>query len=606
MSADADEGYVLLDGSQGGVAIQTVDSTETAEGAKDEVASESDELVALEGKHRPIARDIALERSAVQLLPALGFKTSKDDEAFALTIPSKRVPKAVAALLARGWRVQADKQVVRTSSPPKLSIKSGVDWFELHGDVKFETTEGEQSIPLPQILAAARSGRTMITLDDGSQGMLPQQWLSQNGLLSAIGQVEEDHLRFDPTQAAMIDVLVGDSDEIDVDEKFAESRQRLKQFESIKEQTPTKEFQGKLRTYQREGLGWLEFLKWFGMGGILADDMGLGKTVQVLALIDKVRQDKDTKNPTLVVVPRSVVFNWMDEARKFTPDLKVLGYSGPDRKELFKKLGDYDIVVTSYGLLRRDIEELKHYEFEYAILDEAQAIKNPGSQVAKAARLINAKHRLALTGTPVENHLGDLWSIFEFLNPRMLGSATRFAEMMRGAREPADSFEDMTGPSANGFADVGGDPTLANGQDGEAAGAAADAAAKQAESSSDNEADATEKLNTLAPVSNDATMTAAETRQLDAANIASKAIRPFILRRTKQQVLTELPAKTEQTIVCEMGDAQRKIYDDLLKYYRGSLLNRVGSSAGGSAFARANHCCHRRACVRDVESIDET
>ncbi|MGE0374726.1 MAG: DEAD/DEAH box helicase [Planctomycetaceae bacterium] len=255
-----------------------------------------------------------------------------------------------------------------------------------------------------------------------------------------------------------------------------------------------------MRHYQRDGLGWLRFLREFHFGGCLADDMGLGKTVQVLALLlDHLndRHDRTDRQPSLVVVPKSLLFNWAHEIRRFTPQLKALEYTGISREELRDSFARYDIILTTYGTLRRDIAVLKDIPFGYVVLDEAQTIKNSSSQVAKASRLLQTDHRLALSGTPIENHLGDLWSIFEFLNPGMLGRSSVF------------------------------------------------------------------KL-----YSTDAGNTESQ-------SALSQALQPFVLRRTKKEVAAELPDKFEETIYCDMEEAQRKQYDELRVHYRQSLLGMV-------------------------------
>lgn len=456
-------------------------------------------------------RDRIGEQQAIDALYEMGFKPEPSQGAGAWSLWARRMPEVVTGLLRRGWQIRADQQILSAPSTAALSITSGMDWFELHGGVRYTRRDGgEQVVTLPQILQAVRAGRNMVALDDGSQGMLPEQWLAQHGLLAALGRIDGDHLRFSPAQAAMLDRLIEPDELINIDARFAEVRERLHSFDGIEPAAPADSFKGELRPYQREGVGWLRFLAWLGAGGILADDMGLGKTVQVLAHVERramERDAKEPKRPTIVVAPKSVVYNWIDEAHRFTPSLSVLNYSGADRDALLPRLAETDLIVTSYGLLRRDLTALRKIEFDYVILDEAQAIKNPLSKSAKAARSVNARHRLALTGTPVENHLGDLWSIFEFLNPGMLGSGTKFAEVLRG--------------SAN-------DPT-----------------------------------------------------KLEAAQQAGRALRPFILRRTKSQVLTDLPEKTEQTIVCEMEPAQRKVYNELRDYYRAALLGKAGAGLNG-------------------------
>lgn len=490
-----------------------------------------------------IRRNTPFEQEALSLLVSLGFRQNTSAAGEPLTLPARQLPAAASALLAQKWVVTADRQAIRGPGATRLSVASGVDWFEVHGGIRYQTDDGEQEISLPEILAAARSGKQMIQLGDGSSALLPEEWLSQHGLLAAIGKIEDDHLVFKNSQAALLDALLEGQPQLEVDEVFEQARQRLKQFEGIEPMDSSPQFKGDLRPYQKQGLGWMRFLRWFGMGGVLADDMGLGKTIQVLSMLESRYTAKDDvdpidrveeNRPTLIVVPRSVVFNWIDESAKFAPHLRVMAYTGADRDAQRKAFTEHDIIVTSYGLMRRDIAELQEQQFEYIVLDEAQAIKNPDSQSAKSARLINARYRLALTGTPVENHLGDLWSIFEFLNPGMLGSNTRFAQLVRGGLNNGESapveIDEDTDPNAK---------TIWGGK-------------------------------------------AATPRSPEAAMQVAQALRPFILRRTKKQVLDDLPEKTEQTILCEMEPAQRAVYDELLKHYRTTLLGNTQAAAGGS------------------------
>ncbi len=216
-------------------------------------------------------------------------------------------------------------------------------------------------------------------------------------------------------QAGLLDALLAAEPEVTFDEGFLRIRREMATFGGVRAAEAAGTFAGQLRDYQREGLGWLLFLRRFGFGGCLADDMGLGKTVQVLALLDSMA--RRGKHLTLIVVPRSLIFNWKQEAARFTPGLRILDHTGSDRKLRWDEIHEHDIVLTTYGTLRRDAPLLKDICFDTVILDEAQAIKNATTEGAKAARLLKADHRLALTGTPVENRLGDLWSLFEFLNP---------------------------------------------------------------------------------------------------------------------------------------------------------------------------------------------
>ena len=301
---------------------------------------------------------------------------------------------------------------------------------------------------------------------------------------------------------------------ITCDEAFERARGRLREFSGIAPAEAPPGFKGELRGYQQAGLGWLHFLRDFGFGGCLADDMGLGKTVQVLALLEsrRTRRKRDRLPPSLVVVPRSLVFNWLAEATRFTPRLRVLDHTGSDRGGADPAQGgeafaSHDLVLTTYGTLRKDIATLREVEFDYLILDEAQAIKNADSQTAKAARLLRGKHRLALSGTPVENHLGELWSLLEFLNPGILGASPTFRQLADAPRAP-----------------------LAGNQ-----------------------------------------------------GALARALRPLLLRRTKEAVAPELPPRLEQTIYCELPPRQRRLYDELRDHYRAALSRRIGDQGLGRA-----------------------
>jgi superfamily II DNA or RNA helicase len=527
--------------------VLTETHADSAQASAETTGAEAATGVSVEAEpaSRPIRRDHPAERRALGLLMTLGLRQANGD-ADELVVPTKQMVEVVQTLLMHGWVVNADRRVVRQASAPRLSVSSGIDWFELHGSVAYQRADGtEQRVALPQILAMAKSGQDMITLDDGTQGLLPQQWLAEHGLLTGLGKLHEDHLRYKSSQVALLDALLREQEQVEIDDPFRQARERLNQFDGVKPLDAKDGFHGSLRPYQQQGLGWLSFLRWFGVGGVLADDMGLGKTIQVLAMLhnrklaaqaagennaepDAEHHDAVPHRPTLVIAPRSVVFNWLDEAEHFAPNLKVLAYSGTEREAMRADFDDHDLIVTSYGLMRRDIADLKEHKFDYIVLDEAQAIKNPASQSAKAARLLDARHRVALTGTPIENHLGDLWSIFEFLNPGMLGSNKRFNDMIRAG----------TAASRN--------TTQANGvQPGEPAEDAQDADAP----------DSTEKTAVLSQI--------------------SQAIRPFVMRRAKSQVLKDLPKKTEQTIVCQMEPEQRKVYDELRTYYHNQLLTQL-------------------------------
>ncbi|HEY2253403.1 MAG TPA: DEAD/DEAH box helicase [Planctomycetaceae bacterium] len=373
---------------------------------------------------RCIARDRAREDAAWNEIVSLGarrllnvFHGRSDVE-----IPAKALGQVVRGLFRQGWQVHADGKQVHQPGPLSFEIKSGIDWFELSAKVDFEG----RTVPFPELLSALARGDCTVRLDDGSLGVVPEEWMKQFGLLSGLGISEEDHVRFSRTQVGLLDALLAAQELVRYDQGFDDLRRKVREFSGIQVSAESHGFAGELRPYQRAGVGWLEFLNDFQFGGCLADDMGLGKTIQFLALLQERHHRGLIKHPSLVVVPKSLIFNWHQECTKFTPELSVVEYTGLARARLRKKFLKSDIVLTTYGTVRRDILHLKEVEFDYIVLDEAQAIKNPSSQVAKAARLLKANNRLALTGTPIENHLRDLWSIFEFLNPGMLGRASIF------------------------------------------------------------------------------------------------------------------------------------------------------------------------------------
>jgi hypothetical protein len=363
-----------------------------------------------------LRRDSAAEEAAAGLLRELGLRfqvwTYRDPEPGWELAPGK-LPRIVRALVEAGWHIEAEGKIFRRPGEFRIEVSTGVDWFELHGGVEY----GETDAKLPQLLEALRRGDNMVRLDDGTYGVLPEEWLRRIGLLAGLGAPQGGHIRFRRSQAGLLDALLATQPEARCDETFARFREELRLFQGVEPAEQPAGFVGRLRDYQREGLGWMQFLRRFSFGGCLADDMGVGKTAQVLALLETRRVLRAAGEPvgsSLVVVPRSLVFNWKEEAARFTPQLRVLDYTGLARNG--NHLAAYDVILTTYGTLRREALRLKDTEFDYIVLDEAQAIKNAWTESAKAVRLLRGGHRLALSGTPVENHLGELWSLFEFLS----------------------------------------------------------------------------------------------------------------------------------------------------------------------------------------------
>jgi len=343
-------------------------------------------------------------------------------------------------LLARDVRVEAEGRLFRAAGTPRLRVRSRKDWFDLEGGVDYDG----RVIPIPEILRAAREGRGWVELGDGTYGVLPKEWLERHGWLLPLGEAGNESIRFSSNQAVLLDAMLAareseasagpdgsgsstggaDLARIGTDARFERVRRSLRRASRPVPQEEPRSFRGTLRPYQREGLSWMRFLAELGLGGCLADDMGLGKTVQVLALLARHHERRGRRTPrppSIVVVPRSLVFNWRAEAERFTPRLRVVVHSGPDRARATDEMDDADVILVTYGTLRRDIDWLSEAPLSYAILDEAQAVKNASSQSARAVRLLRAEHRFVLTGTPVENHLGELASLMEFLNPGLFG-----------------------------------------------------------------------------------------------------------------------------------------------------------------------------------------
>ncbi len=302
-----------------------------------------------------LLRDPVVEQQRMSRLHQLGFRQRSGGSAHyagdrpIMELAPGRLPRAVRELVREGWHVEAEGRVYRHPGDFRIKVTSGIDWFELHGAVEF----GELTAPLPVVLAALRRRESLVRLGDGTYGVLPETWLAKYGLLARMGTPENGHLRFARSQIGVLDALLASQPQATWDKAFARARDELRRFSGIASADPPLGFVGVLRGYQREGLGWLQFLQQFGFGGCLADDMGLGKTVQVLALLAS-RCGLATR-PSFVVVPRSLVFNWKQEAERFTPVLRVLDHTGLGRGSPGEHFCEHDVVLTTYGTLRRDI-----------------------------------------------------------------------------------------------------------------------------------------------------------------------------------------------------------------------------------------------------------
>ena len=375
------------------------------------------------------------------------------------------------------------------------TVSSGLDWFEVDIAVSF----GDNRVTLNDIRKAVINKQRYIQLKDGSVGILPSEWFHKLEKYFRNGEIKKDKLEISKLRFSVVDELFDNFDDNGILQEIAEKRQRLKNFTQIGDTKVPKQIKASLRHYQKEGLNWLNFLDEMQWGGILADDMGLGKTLQVLAFLQL--QVNQNRGANLVVVPTTLLFNWENELKKFAPQLKALYYYGNEREKATTIFSKYNLVITTYGILVRDIQILSQFRFNYAVLDESQAIKNPASHRYKAASLIDARNKIALTGTPIENSTFDLFAQMSFANRGFFGSVQKFRE------------------------------------------------------------------NYSTPIDKDG-------NEVIAGEL-NKIINPFVLRRTKEKVASELPDKTEDIIYCEMEPAQRRVYDAYRNEYRNRLLSKI-------------------------------
>ncbi len=384
--------------------------------------------------------DRSREGEAFEILERLGFTFDPGIRRYKITNDQALdLIDAGAKVFPSDWQVVGFKEIKKGLKFADLSLNvavnspsdkdwNGEDWFDCH----VALTQNGAAVPLSSIFKhESPSSDRWVQLDSGAYARVPGESLMQ--LRAALGSINSsfwmsNNLKTRLTPAQTVGLASLDKRmRINLD-AAGEAKKLLKKIENFKEiesiPIPRK-FKGKLRPYQKEGLDWLNFLHEFGFGGILADEMGLGKTVQTLSFLQHLK-DNGNRKPSLIVVPTSIITNWFYEAQRFTPDLKVLVLHGPGRKALFNKIKDYDLIITSYALLRLDYRDLERNSYTCLILDEAQNIKNDQAATTKAAKSIRAERRLALSGTPTENRPMELWSIIDFLMPGYLGTGEFF------------------------------------------------------------------------------------------------------------------------------------------------------------------------------------
>ncbi|ACT95781.1 DEAD/DEAH box helicase [Dyadobacter fermentans] len=379
-----------------------------------------------------------------------------------------------------------------------ISIQEGRDWFDINAKVRF----GEFEIPFIQLRNYILNRKKEFLLPSGEIAVIPEWWFTKYSEFFSFTESshdDDDQLRLRMHHLALVQELKEDNLATAV---ISRKLENLRNFQQIEPAEAPHHFQGILRPYQKTGYDWLRFLKQYRFGGCLADDMGLGKTVQTLALLQS-EKEGGADRPSILIMPTSLLYNWQLEASKFTPDLRVLLYTGTNREKDTAQFDHYDLILTSYGIIRLDIDLMEDYRFNYVILDESQAIKNPSSIITKAVRRLNSAHRLVLTGTPIENNTLDLWSQMSFVNPGLLGSQTFFRDEFQVPIEKKGDEEK------------------------------------------------TKRLYNL--------------------------IKPFILRRLKSQVATDLPEKVESIQYCDMSGEQEKAYEEAKAYYRNLILQSIDS-----------------------------
>ena len=493
----------------------------------------SDESVWLPDPEVPTrysTRDLNAERAALARLQRSGFsgpdaqgKMQLLGQNAVLNFFAREFPK-----LQREWSVTLDEQLenrtmknIERVEPQFQITSSGVQWFDL--GVVFASSGGETFSPA-DIQRLILCGQSHTRLRNGKMAVIDTGAVEelQEVLLDCAPQQHAQGYRITSQQAGFLEATLRQHTDWRVQAPSAWRERAAKQSGDAKlECPPLGDLETVLRPYQKQGVAWLGFLRENGFGGILADEMGLGKTLQTLAFLNSLRSAavrsarmagrlgvgksalSHSAPPHLIVCPTSLVFNWVAEAKKFTPELKVLALHGPDRHARFEQIQTHDIVVTSYALIRRDAERYRELEFDTVALDEAQHIKNRQTQNAQAVKAVRARQRIVLTGTPLENSVLDLWSIFDFLMPGYLGTAQDFRERYE--------------------------------------------------------------------------LPIAKEKDAKAQTRLARRLRPFMLRRLKAEVASDLPAKLEQVSFCELTPDQRSVYQQVIEASRKEVLEAVGA-----------------------------
>lgn len=454
-----------------------------------------------------IKRDVNWEKEKFNCLLALGLKKTsalyhhlevppeqEEDQSYAVI---NWINEHLELLNENGFEIEqhrGTKKFLFAVNKISFDIKEDNDWFDINAIVYF----GNHPVPFISLKQHILHKKREFLLPDGSIAIIPEKWFTQYSSLFSLSDAGKG-LKLKKHHIGLINELAEDSiANITLSRKL----QKLTDFEDIADTQMPVNFKGDLRSYQKAGYNWFSFLREYNFGGCLADDMGLGKTIQTLAMLQKLKEEDQAQSKhstSLIVMPTSLIYNWLNEAKKFTPKLKIHAHTGSSRNKDIGRFADFDIVITTYGVTRVDIDVLKDFYFSYIILDESQNIKNPSSKSFKAVKALKSRHKLILSGTPVENSVSDLWTQLTFLNPGLLGTQAFFNE------EYVQAIE--------------------------------------------------------------------KKKDEDKARKLQAIIKPFVLRRTKEQVAAELPSKTEQIFYCNMSEDQAAYYEKTKSAYRNDLLN---------------------------------
>ena len=454
-----------------------------------------------------IKRDTAFEKQHFNVLTGLGLKKTSP-LFYNLEVPHEAeegnsyaiinwINEHIDALKEQGFEIEppsGNKKFLFATNKIDFEINEDNDWFDINAIVYF----GNHPIPFISLKQHILHKKREFTLPDGSIAIIPEKWFTQYSSLFSLTDGSKT-LRLKKHHIGLINELAEDGI---ATVALSRKLQKLNDFENIADMQMPVNFKGDLRSYQKAGYNWFSFLREYNFGGCLADDMGLGKTIQTLAMLQKLKEEdeeKKTHSTSLIVMPTSLIYNWMNEAKKFTPKLKIHAHTGTSRDKDVSIFAKYDIVITTYGITRVDVDILKDFYFNYIILDESQNIKNPTSKSFKAVKALKSRNKLILSGTPVENSVADLWTQLTFLNPGLLGTQAFFNE------EYVQAIE--------------------------------------------------------------------KKKDEDKARKLQAIIKPFVLRRTKEQVASELPSKTEQVFYCNMSEDQAAYYEKTKSAYRNDLLS---------------------------------